>query len=94
MTEVEKRDSLFDNMFHAPKGRYVIQLKSGLKAVVTSRTEIWKDKTACYWVTFALTCGEFDVSGINTLDELLYCFDGKERELDVRYNEISAIWCI
>jgi len=91
MTELTPKGNLFDKSFEV-SGRYMAQLKSGVKVCYAERGEIWKDKTACYWVTLELTKGEFDVSGLNSLDEVLYCFDGIDRSFDVRYNEISAIW--
>ena len=73
MTEQQARVSIFDKSFEK-EGRYNLYLKSGFKFVYKKRSELWKDKTATYWVTFKI---------YNKIDDI--------NDMDVRYNEISAI---
>ncbi len=97
MTELTPKGNLFDKSFEV-QGRYVAQFKSGQKVCYKQRTEIWKDKTACYWVSLVLWDNYPTEPQVSmSLDELgiLHCSDDigtPLSQLDVRYNEISAIW--
>lgn len=96
MTELSPKGNLFDKSFEV-RGRYVAQLKSGLKLCYTKRSEIWKDKTACYWITLELWHDENEAILSNALEDQDIIFCGTSvgsacDQFDVRYNEISAIW--
>ena len=78
--QITPRISMFDKSFSIP-GKYYAYTKAGHKICYHQRTELWKDKTSCYFVTLK----KADV----------YAFDdrfiGGHNDLDVRYNEISAV---
>ena len=91
MTQVTPKGNLFDKSFDI-RGRYVAQLKSGLKVCYVQRTELWKDKTACYWVTLELWKGEDLDLGVSMEGEIIFSDGIVAAQFDVRLNEISAIW--
>lgn len=94
MTELAPKHNLFDKSFET-EDLYMAQLKSGLKVCFTKRAEIWKDKTACYWVTLYLLCLEDVVDKERDfLDDngIVYAIRKDKVQFDVRYNEIGAIW--
>lgn len=89
MTELAPKGNLFNKSFEV-EGRYIAQLKSGLKVLFAKREEIWKDKTACYWVTLEMTDSPLNSAWLYE-NQILYSRE-KKTQFDVRYNEISAIW--
>lgn len=79
MTEPMGRISIFDKS-HKEPGKYCLYTKSGGIVKFTSRSEIWKDKTNCYFVTLKPAWVKAPVDNYT-------CHE----ELDIRYNEISAV---
>lgn len=93
MTELSPKGNLFDKSFDV-ESLYMTQLKSGRQICYTRRGPIWKDATACYWVTLSLLCTEDYKRYEDSLSDAGVIFSRSKEKLqfDVRYNEIGAIW--
>ena len=77
---------LFDRSFDNGSGEsYSVQTKSGLCVNYRRRSELWKDKTASLFVTF-YECEIFTREAGGRIIKNV-------AQLDVRYNDVAAIWC-
>ena len=92
----EPRTPIFDKS-HKEPGIYCCVLKSGVKIIYTQRSEIWFDKARCQFVTFHtadhVTFESIGyLRGISAKELLGNGFVYDVDEVDIRFNDISAIW--